>query len=308
MTSNSGTLGQGTLYQLKPPTGGTGAWTENTIYNFSTSYQGYDAPGYLAFDNAGNLYGFTWGSFGGVFELSPPVGGSGSWTYSQIYSFTGPPDGFDPLGGVAIDSSGNLYGTTSGGGSATYCSSGCGTVFRLAPPSTSGGLWKETILYNFQGQPDGSTPEGGVLLGKNGNIFGTTPRGGANGSTYGGYGTVFELAKPEHAGDPWTESVLYSFEANNNGGGPIGVLIQDGRGNLYGTALPVAFELSPPSTEGAAWTETSLYNFVNWPGLGEMLGGLTRRTATGNTLYGVTQGGGICNTHQCNGTVFSITP
>lgn len=310
VTNYAGANHAGTVYQLKPPASGSGPWTENTIYNLTSTLSGYDFPTYLVFDKTGNLYGYNMGySFGSVFQLSPPAAGSGTWTYEQIYSFNGPPnDGGDPLGGLALDSSGNLYGVTNVGGSSSNCAPGCGTVFRLAPPLAKGGSWKETVLYNFQGQPDANYPEGGVLIGKNGNLFGTTHAGGANGAVYGGYGTVFELAKPKQAGSTWVESVLYSFESNNNGAGPLGTLIQDGRGNVYGMAVPIVFELSPPSVEGGDWTETTLYNFVNWPGLGEMVAGLARRTTTGNSLYGVTQGGGICNTHQCNGTVFSITP
>jgi len=309
VTSYGGTLNGGTLYQLVPPASGSGPWTENTIYNFSTSNDGYDFPTYVVFDKAGNLYGINvTGPYGGVFELSPPAGGAGTWTYTQIHTFTGAPnDGGDPLGGLAIDSSGNLYGVTNVGGSSTNCGSGCGTVYELSPPSTKGASWQETILYNFQGDPDGNYPEGGVLLGNGGNIYGTTHSGGVNGALYGGYGTVYELAKPQMAGDPWIESVLYSFDGlySNSGGGPIGVPIQDAAGNLYGMASPVAFELSPPSMSGEAWTETTLYNFSSWDGVGEFNSGLARHN---NTLFGVTQGGGICNVHQCNGTVFKVTP
>lgn len=310
VTSYGGTLNAGTLYQLVPPAGGSGPWTENTIYNFSTSNDGYNFPTYVVFDKAGNLYGINvTGPSGGVFELSPPAGGAGTWTYTQIHTFSGPTnDGSNPLGCLVIDSSGNLYGITNGGGSSSNCGSGCGAVYELSPPSTKGGSWQETVLYNFQGDPDGNYPEGGVLLGKGGNIYGITHAGGVNGAYYGGYGTVYELAKPQKAGDPWVESVLYSFEGTytSSGGGPIGALVQDAEGNLYGTALPVAFELSPPSSGGESWTETTLYNFVNWDGLGDIPAGLTPRSS-GNTLFGVTQGGGICNVHQCNGTVFKIT-
>jgi hypothetical protein len=308
VTSYGGTLETGTLFQLVPPASGSGPWTENTIYDFSTSMDGYDFPTYVVFDKAGNLYGINiTGPYGSLFELSPPAGGAGTWTYTQIYTFSGPPnDGSTPLGGLAIDSSGDLYGITNEGGTSTNCYMGCGTVYELSPPSSKGGSWLETILYNFQGNPDGNYPGGGVLLGNDGNIYGTTPRGGTNGAYYGGYGTVYELAKPTKAGDPWVESVLYSFEGiDNSGGGPMGALIQDAEGNLYGTATPVAFELSPPSSGSGPWTETTLYNFVNWEGLGDILAGFTPH---GNTLFGATMGGGNCNKHQCNGTVFKITP
>lgn len=310
VTSHGGTLAAGTLYQLVPPAGGSGPWTENTIYNFSTSSNDYYFPTYLIFDKAGNLYGINvTGPYGAIFELSPPVGGVGTWTYTQVHTFSGSPnDGSSPVGGLAIDASDNLYGVTNLGGSSANCASGCGTVYELSPPLTKGGIWQEAVLYNFQGDPDANYPAGGVMLGNDGNIYGTTPRGGIFGADYGGYGTIYELAKPQQAGGPWVESVLYSFEGiDNSGGGAVGVLVQDAKGNLYATATPVAVELSPPASAGGTWTETTLYNFGNWEGLGGIVAGLTPRSS-GNTLFGVTMGGGNCNKHQCNGTVFKVTP
>ena len=105
------------------------------------------------------------------------------------------------------------------------------------------------------------------------------------------------------------ESVLYSFEGiDNSGGGAVGVLVQDAKGNLYATATPVAVNFRQLQLRLAGtWTETTLYNFGNWEGPGGIVAGLTPRSS-GNTLFGVTMGGGNCNKHQCNGTVFKVTP
>jgi uncharacterized repeat protein (TIGR03803 family) len=132
----------------------------------------------LISDNAGNLYGATTvgGSGGGgtVFELTPS---NGQWTLSVLYSFTG---SAGPSNSLVLDMAGNLYGTTVEDG--TY---GAGTVFELTP---SGGSWTYTDLHDFTGGSDGSDPFGGVTLDANGNIYGTTEAGGANGD-----GIVFEI-------------------------------------------------------------------------------------------------------------------
>src|SRR3984957_13434914 len=90
-------------------------------------------------------------------------------TYSVIHSFTGGPDGANPLAGLAMDQTGNLYGTTSLGGQ------GRGTVYELAP---RGGGWIFTPLYQFQGATDGKYPEAGVTIGPDGLLYGTTFYGG----------------------------------------------------------------------------------------------------------------------------------
>jgi hypothetical protein len=84
-------------------------------------------------------------------------------------------------------------------------------------------------------------------------------------------------------------------------------LIHDNAGNLYGTAAPTVFRLTPPSSQGGPWAETTLHNFSGVAGVGLFDAGLTLRPKLGN-LYGVTEGGGICNRHFCNGTVFRIRP
>jgi len=131
--------------------------------------------GDLVFDQAGNIYGTTYGGGssgnGTVFELSPSNGG---WTENVLYSFRGNNDGALPTAGVLFDNAGNLYGTTVAGG----INEG-GTVYELTH-SVSG--WTETILYDFnEAGPSGYYPFGGLIFDSSGNLYGTTSLGGVNG-------------------------------------------------------------------------------------------------------------------------------
>jgi uncharacterized repeat protein (TIGR03803 family) len=154
----------------------------------------------------------------------------------------------------------------------------------------------ETVIYNFAGTPDGALPESG-LTARDGNFYGATESGGAF-----GYGTVFELS-PNGSGG-WNESVLYSFTGGADGSEPVGWLIFDSVGNLYGTTslggangLGEVFELSPA---GSSWAETVLYSFANDGDGAEPETGLIL-DAAGN-LYGTTgyYAGG-------DGTVFELS-
>ncbi len=306
-TAAGGSTGGGTVFQLSPPSQ-SGAWTETTLYNFAGPSNGaFGPPNYLAFDKWGSLYGYDAGEFGfgGVFQLTPPVPQGGTWSYSHVHSFNGTTDGWAPSGGLAVDSAGNLYGTTRNGGNQA-CNGGCGVVFKMKHPATADGAWTESVLYTFQGMPDGAFPRNGVRLDRSGNFYGTTSEGGQFGALYGGYGTVFELIRPTQAGDPWTEAELYAFQNTSDGGGPSAGVTRDNSGNLFGTASNEVFELSVPPNQNGAWTETTLVNF-NPAGLGEVWAGLTYSRSHAD-LYGTTQGGGICNAHYCNGVVYAVHP
>jgi uncharacterized repeat protein (TIGR03803 family) len=123
-----GTFGCGTVFQLIP--GGNGTWSEAVLHNFGNGTDGYYPLGAPIFDTAGNLYGTTemGGAFDGgiVFQLAPA--GGGSWTESVMYSFGSGTDGLYPFAGLIFDASGNLYGTTYGGGT-----NSSGTVFEITP-------------------------------------------------------------------------------------------------------------------------------------------------------------------------------
>jgi len=225
----------GAVVALVPPTATGDAWTEYVLYAFS-------APGVSAEPRAGlvseggSLYGtdIEGGSFscdcGAVFELTPPASHGGAWTESTIYSFGEiPGDGSSPQAALTVGPGGVLYGTTAFGGSAAC---GCGTVFQLAPPSTEGGAWTESVIYSFAGSNgDGSGPVASVVVGQNGALYGTTVGGGS-----ANLGTVFKLTPPATSGGPWTETVLHSFTGQNGDGAtPLAALVLGPSGVLYGT-------------------------------------------------------------------------
>src|SRR5580698_1414607 len=192
--------------------------------------------------------------------------------YGSLYQFQGGSDGWDPEVNLVADKSGNLYGTTTYGGSGSqFCfPMGCGTVFELEPPASRGGAWTKTTLYTFRGNPDGYWPSpGNMVFDAAGNLYGTTQFGGSAGFAYG---TIFELTPPAEAGGNWTETILYNFTGGDDGGVPANGVIMDAAGNLFGTTnddgqygpekgAGTAFELSPPSVQGGAWTENTLFSF-----------------------------------------------
>jgi uncharacterized repeat protein (TIGR03803 family) len=226
-------------------------------------------------------------------------------TETVLYSFPGGISGSNPYGGLILDSSGNLYGTTGEGGNSTQCNlgSGCGTVFMLSPPTGTNTTWTETVLYSFQGTTkDGSGPQAGLIFDSKGALYGTTSSGGAS-----GYGTVFKLTPPATQGGAWTESILYSFKGGTDGSDPACGLIFDSKGALYGTTpiggadnFGIAFKLTAP-TKGTTWVETILYTFKGLSDGGKPYAGLIFK---GSSLYGTTLDGGASS----QGAVFELTP
>ena len=303
----TGSLGvQNSAYELSP--GAHGTWNGKPLHYFKVGKEGYTPNAGLIFDAAGNLYGTTSDggkySDGGVaFELVRAK----AWSERVLYNFghgkVGHQDGRSPGGGLVFDKAGNLYGVTYGGGA--Y---GDGTVFQLSPGANN--TWKESLLYAFQNNGvDGRIPEGSLTLDAAGNLYGTTSTGGANGG-----GIVFELSPG--ANGTWTYSVLYNFCSTSgcpDGALPLGNLIFDAAGNLYGATLyggapgtlgyGVIFELTP---NGSTWTQTVLHTFEG-PDGGEPNAPLLFDNA-GN-LYGTTRGGGkgCYSPHAC-GVAFELTP
>jgi uncharacterized repeat protein (TIGR03803 family) len=249
MTGGGGTNGEGTVFELKRSTHG---WTEVVLHSFAADGDGFAPLGNLLMDKAGNLYGTTGAGgtfvFGTVFKLSPSADG---WTEQILYNFTGGKDGGGPTGNLIFDKEGNLYGTTSGGG--TY---GYGVVFKLSPSTKS---WTETILHSFaETDKDGGYPTAVVLDGA-GNLYGTTTEGG-----YYSSGTAFQLSR---SGAIWKERVIYNFaDDSTDGGHPVsGLTIAEGR--LFGTteygghnALGTVYDLT---ISGSHWKERLLDNFTN---------------------------------------------
>jgi uncharacterized repeat protein (TIGR03803 family) len=279
-TTGGGTHGGGTAFELTPKAGGL--WTEKVLYSFNPNGKDGENPyADLIFDAAGNLYGTTYkggtATFGTVFQLTPQAGGT--WKEKVLHSFGNGKDGENPYAGLIADTAGNLYGTTVGGGD-----NGSGTVFELTPKA--GGTWREELLHSFGSGKDGQHPYASLISDSDGNLYGTTFNGGADGA-----GTVFEL---NQAGGKWTEKVLHSFNQAGKGGfNPTASLTFDAHGNLYGATAGTIFELQPKA--GGKWTEKVLANIGT---------GTSLVFDTVGNLYGTTSFGGSFN----RGTIFVLKP
>jgi uncharacterized repeat protein (TIGR03803 family) len=299
--------GCGTVFELSPESGG--GWAERVLHRFGQKGRDGLVPySSLIFDAAGNLYGttLTGGAYdrGTVFELTRKA--NGVWNETVLYSFqNNGEDGQMPESSLIFDAAGNLYGTTANGGTYSY-----GTIFELS--QNTGGTWSDIILHSFQDNHDGRdgfTPVGALIFDAAGNLYGTTAAGGNSKSCVNFQaptcGTVFEVARK--SGGVWAEKVLYDFDSDTSGANPIGSLIFDADGNLYGTTANgganndgTVFELTKAT---GSWTETTLHQFgsgaddgIN-PNAGLIFG------ANGN-LYGTTTYGGA----GAQGIVFEVAP
>jgi len=218
----------------------------------------------------------------------------------------GPSDGSSPEGLIAVDRAGNVYGSTPyGGHGGSGCEGGCGMVFRAV---NRNGSFVYNPLYLFHGGNDGAQPLGGVTLGPDGAIYGTTLFGGGSGCN-GGCGTVFKLTPPASfcrmALCSWDETVIYRYTGGDGPSGFYSGVIVDHAGNIYGEsffggsfASGTVYELSPAG--GGNYTETTLYSFTGADDGGEPMSDLTI-DAAGN-LYGTALFGGA----HGFGTVFKL--
>jgi len=169
VTTVGGAYGDGVVFEL---TRGQTGWTLLPLYAFKDQPDGALPYGGVIFDKAGNLYGTTYyageGDVGTVYELTPA---NGSWTETVLYSFKGGGDGSSPISTLVSDKAGNLYGTTSAGG--TSC--GCGVIFKMAHKN---GTWIESVPYRFPGAPGAAFAYNGMVAGADGNLYGATVHGG----------------------------------------------------------------------------------------------------------------------------------
>jgi uncharacterized repeat protein (TIGR03803 family) len=300
-------------------------WKEKVLYSFQGGMDGAYPAGGVVFDKQGNLYGATqqgggtncspMAACGTVYQLVPPAKMGDPWTENVLHLFQGKQhnDGEFPSGGVIADALGNIYGTSSYGGTGDCVllgiKGGCGTVFELSPPQTKDGKWTYTILYSFKGGKDGYLPFGDLVFDSVGNLYGATYFGGGKGTTCDPYyqycGTVFKLSPPKIKGGAWKEKVLHSFAGGTDGANPNGGLVLDSAGDVFGTTpsggstgcqgpgCGTAFELKPPTKTGGTWTERMLHRFTDGNDGAGPDGGLIFDTK--GSLYGTAVSGGSGN-------------
>jgi uncharacterized repeat protein (TIGR03803 family) len=271
-------LAEGTLFKITP--GGK----LTTLHTFTGTSDGGEpeAPPIQATD--GNFYGTTTGdgthSYGTVYKLTP------SRTFTTLYQFD-ITHGAGPVAPLVQGTDGNLYGTTPYGGSDTY-----GVVFKI---TTAGKL---TVLHNFSDNPDGATPDGGLVQGSDGNFYGTTFRGGTH-----GFGAIFKMTP---AGEL---TILYSI-SYNQGGYPTAGLVQASDGNFYGAntngvdnGYGELFRITPNGTFSI------LYNFDGATGSDPESPLLqhTKGVLYGNALCGGTLGPDLyCSPEETNGVFYKL--
>ena len=289
----------------------------DVLYNFGALPDAeYPYAGLLA-GKKGEYYGTSYGGGNG------PSGGEGTvyeitatGKEKVLYNFQYGSDGASSQSTLIADKSGALYGEAVYGGGSSGCSSGCGTVFKVAPGKSG---WTESVIYAFQGGTnDGFRPVGGLLTTKGGALVGTTFRGGGSTSCEPGCGVVFELAP---SGSTYRETVVHAFKGPPDGSSPVDALVADSSGNLYGTTLHgglatgdckvgpsgipgcgTVFKLAP---SGSTYTESVIYRFKGatdgrYPRAGLLPG-------PKGVFYGLTEQGGA-KKGSGNGTFFELTP
>jgi|SRR5580704_1829830 uncharacterized repeat protein (TIGR03803 family) len=289
-TVSGGTSGSGTVFEV------TLQGKETVLYSFKGQPDGAAPGASLVRDSSGNFYSTT--NLGGangngtVFKLIRSKVPGAAWTEQVLYSFGTGTDGANPVSGVSLDSAGNLYGTTSAGG--TY---GYGTVFQLAPSGTS---WTENTLHEFELLNDGGIPYAGIVLDHAGNLYGATTDGGAGGSEGGG--TIFEMTSTDGV---WSFSVLYSLPGWGISGSFRNLLLTSNK--IYATthcdganSAGTVYELTRSRT--GTWSYVSLYVFTGGTdGLFSFSNLVLDKTGD---LYGTTKQGGAIG----NGVLFKVHP
>jgi uncharacterized repeat protein (TIGR03803 family) len=286
-TGYGGAHGYGTVFKVDK------AGNETIIHSFAGGTEGDRPNAGLVEDAAGNLYGTT--QYGGrgcdgrgcgtVFRISP------DGRETVLYRFADLPDGASPMGGVALDASGNIYGTTWLGGAYSF-----GTVFKIDI------CGREKVLHSFAGGSDGANPLDAPVLDKAGNMYGTTASGGASGTTPLGLGTLFKVDTAGH------ESIVYTFTGGSDGANPYAHLLADAAGNLYGTATSGGVTGNGTVFEFSDGGLTPLYGFSSPNSNGENadgqypMGGLI--TDSAGNLYGTTVQAGTNGW----GSVFELQP
>jgi hypothetical protein len=306
--------GSGTVFRLAPTSAEYTNWTFTTLHRFRDGYDGALPSGSLIVDHSGALTGTTilggagpgLDGYGTVFSLAPSQTSPGRWTETILHRFTSSPDGATPGGTLLPRGASAKVGVTTTGGTGICSNVGCGTVYRLVE-TTEGSV--ESVIYQFEGGADGSTPVDQLVADSNGSLYGATADGGLPGPD-GHYftGTVFRLNPPSAAVAHWTKTILYEFQGAEDGYSPQGGVTLDEHGTLYGTTElggtrsgGTVFKLTA-NAPGQPWTKTILHNFGGGTGDGADPTGHVTLDASG-TIFGTTLWGGTAN----DGTVYRIT-
>jgi len=290
--------GCGTAFQLKQVGSG---WLLTPIFTFlgRDGNTGFHPLDRFVFGPDGALYGTTSdmairsGGDGRVLRLRPqptaPSTAFVTWTETTLYQFmnSGPST---PQGDLLFDPAGNIFGTAICGGQG-----GCsGSIYELTPTQNG---WTEHLVYPFGGGGDGMHPTGGLARDSAGNLYAVCNGGGI------GFGTVLKLSP---VGSGWGIQILHTFTGGNDGGSPLGGLLLDQAGNLYGTTTTrgagnggTVFELTP--TGGDFYSFSTLYSFTGPQG-----GGPTDKLVmdVAGNLYGSTFGDGSFQ----HGNLFELSP
>jgi hypothetical protein len=305
------------------------AQTESVIFNFNGADGDNPSDG-VSVDSNGDLIGTTYGLDNGsvdslAFELAPP-GAGGAWTETVLATIGSRTRVGSPISSLVPNGKGAYYGATIWNkvkkSEACPNFGGCGTIFKLKPPSKVDTSWKASPLYTFHwGISPVLEPQGPPLIGPGGVLYGTI-QGGANGE-----GAVYALTPPGSGVTKWSLSVIYNFTCAggvlcNGGNMPYGNLVQDGSGALYGVtpssgiACPQSsagcgtiFMLTPGA--GGTWTESVIYQFTGGSDGGIPLAGLTidqYGNLFGTTAYGGNNACSLFTSYPGCGAVFELAP
>ena len=290
------------LFELSPPAKAGDAWTEKTLWYFKNAAGGLGASVFVLDEN-GSFWGTAYSGGSGTFCANGGTNGcgllfhlvkraDGSWHENIAYNFgTYAGDAANPFSTISVRNH-VISGTTFGGGT------GGGTVFRL---TVSGGVWKDTVLYDF---PNYFYPQG-LIEDPAGNLYGV-------GSNQAFAGEVFELSPPSAVGNPWTMNALYTFTGKGDGSYPNSPLWRDKLGDLFlttgggnwcegGFRCGTAVKLKAPASSGGSWVLQVLHDFT---GHGDGVLPTTGMIFVNGTFYGNTYWGGAAQA----GTIYSVVP
>ena len=283
----------GTVFKLTPPASGQGAWTETIFHRFRGSPDGKIPQSRPIMTAQGVLLGTTLRGGatdqGTIYAFTPATGG----TFKEKILHD-----FGTVTGDVVSSNLGLFSASEGFYGADQGGANNTGAFYLLSRAAGSNTYTQNILYTFGtfDSSDGSGPGGELVRDAKGNFYGVTVQGGVN-----NLGTVYQLSPPVVTGNPWTETILFSFNGTN-GSLPEERLLLGAGGVLYGTTdgggvsdAGTVFQLTPPAAPDGAWTETVLYAFTGGND-GGFPGGGVIRDAKGNLLG------------NAGNSVFKLTP